>query len=85
MAYSETRIVIGGLAHVPILIFILNLIKANFEAKAEKPKGKKVKFKEEQEKVKNEISEKLLDIEKPAADVNKKVKKKKKKKNKKKD
>ena len=86
MAYSETRIVIGGLAHVPILIFIVNLIKANFEAKAEKPKGKKVKFKEEQEKVKNEISEKLLEIEKPAAEnVNKKVKKKKKKKNKKKD
>ena len=36
MAYSETRIVIGGLAHVPILIFIVNLIKDKFETKAEK-------------------------------------------------
>ena len=36
MAYSETRIVIGGLAHVPILIFIVNLIKGKFETKAEK-------------------------------------------------
>jgi len=25
MAYSEIRIVIGGLAHVPVLIFIANL------------------------------------------------------------
>jgi len=30
MAYSETRIVIGGLAHVPILIFIANFIKGKF-------------------------------------------------------
>ena len=27
MAYSETRMVIGGLAHVPVLIFIANFIK----------------------------------------------------------
>ena len=33
MAYSETRIVIGGLAHVPILIFIANLIKGKFGIK----------------------------------------------------
>jgi len=26
MAYSETRIVIGGLAHIPVLIFIANFI-----------------------------------------------------------
>ena len=52
MAYSETRIVIGGLAHVPILIFIVNLIKSNFEAKAEKPKGKTVELKAEEPKVK---------------------------------
>ena len=38
MAYSETRIVIGGLAHVPILIFIANFIKGKFEIKTE---GKK--------------------------------------------
>ena len=55
MAYSETRIVIGGLAHVPILIFIVNLIKDKFETKAEKvfevekeePKVKIVEIKEE--------------------------------------
>ena len=58
MAYSETRIVIGGLAHVPILIFIVNLIKGKFETKAEKvfevekkePKVKIVEIKEEEEK-----------------------------------
>ena len=33
MAYSETRIVIGGLAHVPVLIFIANFIKGNFGIK----------------------------------------------------
>ena len=31
MAYSETRIVIGGLAHIPILIFIADFIKGKFE------------------------------------------------------
>jgi len=35
MAYSETRIVIGGLAHVPVLIFIANFIKGKFEIKTE--------------------------------------------------
>jgi len=35
MAYSETRIVIGGLAHVPILIFIANFIKGKFGIKIE--------------------------------------------------
>ena len=38
MAYSETRIVIGGLAHVPILIFIANFIKAKFVITTEKAK-----------------------------------------------
>ncbi len=38
MAYSETRIVIGGLAHVPVLIFIANFIKGKFEIKTEKAK-----------------------------------------------
>ena len=36
MAYSETRIVMGGLAHVPILIFIVNFIKGKFESIASK-------------------------------------------------
>ena len=35
MAYSETRIVMGGLAHVPILIFIANFIKGKFGVKPE--------------------------------------------------
>ena len=38
MAYSETRIVIGGLAHVPILIFIANFIKGKFGLKTQETK-----------------------------------------------
>ena len=38
MAYSETRIVMGGLAHVPILIFIANFIKGKFGVKPEEVK-----------------------------------------------
>ena len=38
MAYPETRIVIGGLAHVPVLIFIANLIKGKFGIKTEETK-----------------------------------------------
>jgi len=55
MYYSETKVIIGGLAHVPILIFIVNFIKAKFESlalkvlevKTEKPKVKVVELKEE--------------------------------------
>ena len=36
MAYSETRIVIGGLANVPLLIFIANFIKGKFIVKTKK-------------------------------------------------
>ena len=36
MAYSETRIVVGGLANVPVLIFIANFIKVKFESIATK-------------------------------------------------
>ena len=43
MAYSETRIVIGGLAHVPILIFIANFIKGKFGIKTEETKDTLVK------------------------------------------
>ena len=43
MAYSETRIVIGGLAHVPILIFIANFIKNKFGIKTEETKDTVVK------------------------------------------
>ena len=38
MAYSETRIVIGGLTHVPVLILIANFIKGKFEVKSEEVK-----------------------------------------------
>ena len=54
MYYSETKVIIGGLAHVPILIFIINFIKGKFESialkvlevKTEKPKVKVVEVKE---------------------------------------
>jgi hypothetical protein len=54
MYYSETKVIIGGLSHVPILIFIVNFIKGKFESKAlkvleiktEKPKVKVVELKE---------------------------------------
>ena len=61
MYYSETKVVIGGLAHVPILIFIVNFIKGKFESiaskvvevKTEEPKFKVVEVKEEEVKAKN--------------------------------
>ena len=59
MAYSETRIVIGGLAHVPVLIFIANFIKGKFGIKTEETKDTVVKG----EPVKIiELSNKLLFI-----------------------
>ena len=59
MYYSETKVIMGGLAHVPILIFIVNFIKGKFESlaskvvvvKAEVPKVKVVEVKEEEAKV----------------------------------
>jgi hypothetical protein len=58
MYYSETKVIMGGLAHVPILIFIVNFIKGKFESieskvvevKAEEPKVKLVEVKEEEVK-----------------------------------
>ena len=55
MYYSETKVIMGGLANVPILIFIVNFIKGKFESiesklvevKAEVPKLKVVEVKEE--------------------------------------
>ena len=55
MYYSETKVIMGGLAHVPILIFIVNFIKGKFESiaskvvgvKTEEPKVKVVELKEE--------------------------------------
>jgi len=43
MAYSETRIVIGGLAHVPVLILVTNFIKGKFGIKTEETKDAVVK------------------------------------------
>ena len=97
MAYSETRIVIGGLAHVPVLIFIANFIKGKFRIKTGETKDTVVK--EEQVKIievkdtavkkvkaeaKKELSNKLDSIEQKADEIYEKVKKKKKDKKKKK-
>ena len=89
MAYSETRIVIGGLAHVPVLIFIANLIKGKFGIKTEEKKDTLVKaepvkiielkntvIKEGKAEALKELSNKLDNIEKKAYEVFEKVKKK---------
>ena len=100
MAYSETRIVIGGLAHIPVLIFIANFIKGKFGVKMDEIVETVIKevpvkvidlketvVKEETTKAIMELSSKLDNIEEKADEVYEKVKKKKKdkKKNKKKD
>jgi uncharacterized membrane protein len=82
MAYSETRILIGGLAHVPVLIFIANFIKGKFGIKTEEIKDTVVK--EGKVEAIKEISNKLDSIEQKADEVYEKVKKKKKDKKKKK-
>ena len=82
MAYSETRIVIGGLAHVPVLIFIANFIKGKFGMKTEETKDSvineepvkiievkdKVVRNEKAEAIK-ELSNKLNSIEKKADEI----------------
>jgi len=82
MAYSETRIVIGGLAHIPVLIFIANFIKGKFGIKTEEAKDTVVK--EVKAEAIKELSNKLDSIEQKADEVYEKVKKKKKNKKKKK-
>ena len=97
MGYSETRIVIGGLAHVPVLIFIANFIKGKFVIKTEETKDTLVKeepvkiielknnvIKEGKAENLKELSNKLDNIEQKADEVYEKVKKKKKDKKKKK-
>ena len=97
MAYSETRIVIGGLAHVPVLIFIANFIKGKFVIKTEETKDTLVKeepvkiidlkntvVKERKSETLKKLLNKLDDIEQKADEVYEKVKKKKKDKKKKK-
>ena len=97
MAYSETRIVIGGLAHVPILILMANFIKGKFGIQTEEAKENVVKeepiqiievkdslFKEGKAEAIKELSNMLDNIEQKADEVYEKVKKKKKDKKKKK-
>jgi len=97
MAYSETRIVIGGLAHVPVLIFIANFIKSKLGIKTEEAKDTVVKedpvkiievkdiaVKKGKAEAIKELSNKLDSIEQKADEVYEKVKKKKKDKKKKK-
>ena len=82
MAYSETRIVIGGLAYVPVLIFIANFIKGKFVIKTEKAKEtlvheepvkiievKDTVFKEGKAEAIKELSNKLDSIEQRADEV----------------
>ncbi len=91
MVYSETRIVIGGLAHVPVLIFIANFIKGKFVIKTENAKEalvheepvkiievKDTVFKEGKAEAIKELSNELDSIEQKADEVYEKVKKKKK-------
>ena len=88
MVYSETRIVIGGLAHVPVLIFIANFIKGKFGIKTEEVKDTLVNeepvkiievkdgvVKEGKADAIKEISNKLDSIEQKTDEVCEKVKK----------
>ena len=90
MVYSETRIVIGGLAHVPVLIFIANFIKGKFGIKTEEIKDTLVKeepvqiieanstvVKEGKAETLKELSNKLDNIEQKTDEVYEKVKKRK--------
>ena len=90
MAYSETRIVIGGLAHIPVLIFIANFIKGKFGIKNEEVKDtvvneepvkiievKDTSAKKGKAEAIKELSNKLDSIEQKADEVYEKVKKKK--------
>ena len=90
MAYSETRIVIGGLAHVPILIFMANFIKGKFGIKTEEIKDtlvvedpvkiielKNTVIKEGKAETLKELSNKLDNIEHKSDKVYEKLKKKK--------
>jgi len=90
MAYSDTRIIIGGLAHIPVLIFITNFIKGKFGIKTEEVKDTFVKeepvkiievkdivVKERKAEAIKKLSNELDSIEKKAVEVYEKVKKKK--------
>ena len=89
MVYSETRVVMGGLAHVPVLIVMANFIKGKFGIKTEEAKDSEfnkepIKIIEVKDKVVKEgkaeaikeLSNKLDSIEQKANEVYEKVKKK---------
>ena len=93
MAYSETRIVLGGLAHIPVLIFLANFIKSKLRIETEEVKNTVIKgepvkiievndtlFEEGKAEIIKNLSNKLANIEKKADEVFKKIKKKDKKK-----
>ena len=58
MYYSETKVIMGGLAHVPILIFIVNFVKGKFESIA----AKVIEVKKEEVK-KEEVNESAVKAE----------------------
>ena len=58
MAYSETRIVLGGLSHVPVLIFIANFIKGKFGIKTKETK----ETKETKNNIVNEEPVKIIEV-----------------------
>ena len=67
MAYSETRIVLGGLAHVPVHIFIANFIKGKFGIKTEEAKDtavkeEPVKIIELKDNVVNKVPVKIIEV-----------------------
>ena len=91
MVSSETRIIIGGLPHVPVLIFIANFINGKFGIKTKELKNavvneepvKIIEFKdtvvkEGKAEAIRELTNKLDSIEQKADEVCEKVKKKKK-------
>ncbi len=91
MAYSEIRIIIGGLAHVPVLIFIASFIKGKFGIKTQEDKYNVVKeepvkivelintvVKEGKAESLKALSNKLDNIEQKVNEVYENVKKKKK-------
>ena len=65
MYYSETKVIMGGIAHIPILIFLVNFIKSKFEAitakvvevKTEEPKVKVVEVVKGEEVKASEVKE----------------------------
>ena len=71
MYYSETKVIMGGLAHVPILILIVNFIKGKFESlaskvvavKTEEPKVKVVEVEKEELKVEELNDSKVKEAE----------------------